>query len=138
MLKGFLQMENKKMIHPLLDDSQEYIEETYGEYKTRYVLFWKDIYQILKENEPQVFDKLRFYKATKLIGKTTWGEVESENSYAIYDDEKLYFGIQLEPITPVICLYNQQTRIEIGDWDGNDYYAESIKFIKEELIIGHK
>ncbi|MHC9087343.1 hypothetical protein ACXIHB_01390 [Tenacibaculum sp. IMCC1] len=34
----------------------------------------------------------------------------------------------------VICLHNEQTQIEIGDWDGNDYYAESIEFIKKELM----
>lgn len=122
------------MTHFLLNNSQEYLEETYEEVKIRYLLFGKDLYQILKENEPEIFYKLRFFKAIKLIEKTCWGEVESENSYAIYDDGKNTFGIQLEPTTPVICLHNQQTQIEIGDWNGNDFYKESIKFIKEELI----
>ncbi|RSC92889.1 hypothetical protein [Tenacibaculum singaporense] len=122
------------MTHFLLNDSQEYIEETYEEAKTRYVLFGKDIYQILKEHEPEIFNNLKFYKATKLIEKTTWGEAETENSYAIYDDGKVSFAIQLEPMSAVICLHNEQTQIEIGDWDGNDYYAESIEFIKKELM----
>ncbi|MCG7502111.1 hypothetical protein MHM83_09540 [Tenacibaculum sp. Mcav3-52] len=122
------------MTHFLLNDSQEYIEETYEEAKTRYVLFGKDIYQILKEHEPEIFNNLKFYKATKLIEKTTWGEAETENSYVIYDDGKVSFAIQLEPMPAVICLHNEQTQIEIGDWDGNDYYAESIEFIKKELM----
>ena len=128
----------EKMTHFLLNDSQEYIEETYEEVKTRYILFGKDIYQILKENELELFNNLKFYKATKLIEKTTWGVAETENSYAIYDDGKISFGIQLEPMTAVICLHNQRTQIEIGDWNGNDYYTESIKFIKEELIKSNR
>jgi hypothetical protein len=118
----------------LLNDSQEYKEETYDEVKTRYTLFGKDIYEILKESETDIFEYLRFYKATKMIKKTSWGEAETENSYAIYDDGINSFGIQLEPMTPVICLHNQRTQIEIGDWNGIDYYAESIKFIKNELM----
>lgn len=126
------------MTHSLLNNYQEYIEETYEEVKTRYILFGKDIYDVLKENEPEIFDNLKFYKATKLIEKTSWGLAETENSYAIYDDGKQSFGIQLEPMTPVICLHNQRTKIEIGDWNGNDYYTESLKFIKDELITFEK
>ena len=61
------------MTHFLLNNSQEYLEETYEEVKTRYLLFGKDLYQILKENEPEIFYKLRFFKAVKLIEKTCWG-----------------------------------------------------------------
>ncbi|CDF79510.1 conserved hypothetical protein [Formosa agariphila KMM 3901] len=122
------------MIHFLLDDSQEYIEETFNDVKTRYVSFGKDIYKLLKDKEAEIFNTLKFYRATKLTEKTSWGTAEIENSYAIYDDGIQSFGIQLEPITPVICLHNERTQIEIGDWDGNNYYAEAIKFIKEELM----
>lgn len=122
------------MTHPFLDNSQEYVEETYEEVKSRYSLFGKDLYEILKVDEPEIFDNLKFYKATKLIEKTAWGKAETENSYAIYDDGKKSFGIQLEPLTPVICLYNFKTGIEIGDWDENDYYSESIDFIKNNLL----
>ncbi|RZS93577.1 hypothetical protein [Aquimarina brevivitae] len=124
------------MIHPLLNDSQEYVEETFEEVKTRYIEFGKDLYEILRVDEPKIFDHLKFYKATKLIEKTSWGEAETENSYAIYDDGKKSFGIQLDPLTPVICLHNQQTQREIGNWNGNDYYAESLEFIRTELIVG--
>ena len=122
------------MTHFLLHDSQEYAEETYEEVRARYVLFGKDLYQILKENEPEIFKYLRFFKATRLIEKTAWGEAETENSYAIYDNKKNSFGIQLEPMTPVICLYNQRTQIEIGDYGENDYYLDCIDFIKRELM----
>ncbi len=126
------------MSHYLLNDCQEYIEETYEEVRNRYILFGKDIYTILKHSEVQIFNNLRFYRATELVEKTSWGIAETENSYAIYDDGKKDFGIQLDPITPVICLHNQETQIEIGDWDGIDYYLESIKFIKEELLKNQK
>ncbi|MHA7941943.1 hypothetical protein ACJOV8_002580 [Formosa sp. 3Alg 14/1] len=126
------------MPHYLLNSSQEYAEETFQEVKTRYTEFGKDLYEILRVYEPEIFKHLRFYKATKLIEKTTWGEAETENSYAIYDDEKKSFGIQLEPMTPIICLHNKLTQIEIGDWNGNDYYGESIEFINKELLKNEK
>ncbi|MFD0991682.1 hypothetical protein [Tenacibaculum geojense] len=126
------------MVHYLLDSSQEYTEETFQEVKNRYTEFGKDLYEILRVSEPGIFKHLRFYKATKLIKKTTWGKAETENSYAIYDDGKKSFGIQLEPMTPVICLHNKLTQIEIGDWDENDYYEESIEYIKKELLKNEK
>ena len=122
------------MTHFLLHDSQEYAEETYEEVRARYVLFGKDLYQILKENEPEIFKYLRFFKAIRLIEKTVWGEAETENSYAIYDDGKNSFSIQLEPLSAVICLRSQQTQIEIGDYGENDYYLDCIDFIKRELM----
>ena len=123
-----------KLTNLLLDDSQEYVEETYEDVKARYFLFGKDIYKILKQKESEIFEKLKFYKATKLIENTSWGKAETENSYAIYDDGIKSFGIQLDPLTSIICLHNERTQIEIGDWQENDYYSEAIKFIKEELI----
>ena len=59
------------MIHPLLNNSQAYTEETFEEVKTRYVEFGKDLYEILRVHEPKIFDNLKFYKATKLIEKTS-------------------------------------------------------------------
>lgn len=122
------------MSHYLLDSSQEYAEETFQEVKTRYTEFGKNLYDILRVHEPEIFMHLRFYKATKLIEKTTWGQAETENSYAVYDDKKVSFGIQLEPMKPVICLHNKLTQVEIGDLNGNDYCRESIEFIKKELL----
>ena len=29
-------------------------------------------------------------------------------------------------MTPVICLHNERTQIEIGDWDGNDFIGLKI------------
>lgn len=97
-----------------------------------------NLYEIIKNNEPNIFIKLKFFRAIKLIEKTSWGKAETENSYAIYDDGKKYLGIQLEPMTPVICLNNQLTQIEIGDWNGNDYYGDSIQFIKKVLLKNEK
>lgn len=122
------------MTHSLLKNSQEYVEETYEKVKTRYLLFGKDIYEMLKENEAKIFDNLKFYKATKLIEKTNWEKAEIENSYAIFDEGNNSFAIQLVPLTSVICLHNELTQVEIGDWNGTDYYTESIKFIKKELL----
>lgn len=58
------------MNHFLLNDCQEYIEETHQEVEIGYVLFGKDIYKILKQIEPEIFGKFRFYRATQLFNKT--------------------------------------------------------------------
>ncbi len=123
------------MPHSLLNTSQKYIEEKFIDVKKRYILFGNELYEILEKTEPEIFKYLKFYQAIEVNEKTTWGEVQSEDSYAIYDNGEKSFGIQLEPLCAVICLYNEKTGIEIGNWDGNDYYQESIKFIKEELLI---
>ena len=48
------------MTHFLLDDSQEYKEETFDQVKKRYVLFGSELFEILKENETEIFNNLRF------------------------------------------------------------------------------
>lgn len=122
------------MPYELLDSSQKYEEETYEEVTSRYKLFGSDFYKFIKENAPFIFSKLKFYRATELLEKVPFGRAETENSYAIYDDGEKTFTIQLEPLTEVICLNNFITHIELGDWDSNDYYVESLNFIKEKFL----
>jgi hypothetical protein len=80
-----------------------------------------------------VFKYLQYYKATKGTEKYVFG-AQLEDSYAIYNDGNILFSIQLDPDSEVICLYNWETQIEIGDWDNNDYYKKSIEFIRTELM----
>lgn len=114
------------MLNELSGEPEEYIEETFEEVTLRYDRYAKDLYKIIKEELPFVFDNLKFYK-----GKT----YQLEDSYATYDDKKIKFRIQLDPDCEVICLSNGKIRTEIGNWDENyDYYAGAIEFIKTEFL----
>jgi len=117
----------------ILGDHQEYIEENFDDVLIRYTRFGKELYSIIKKELPNVFNKLKFYRATKSTEKYVYG-AQLEDSYAIYNDGKIMFSIQLEPESEVICLYNWETGIEIGDWEQNDYYKQSIDFIKSEFL----
>jgi len=117
----------------ILGDHQEYVEEKFDEVLMRYNRFGKDIYNLIKKELPQVFKYLKYYKATKSTEKYVFG-AQLEDSYAIYNDGNILFSIQLEPNCEVICLNNWKTQIEIGDWDNNDYYKQSIEFIRTEFL----
>ena len=117
----------------ILGDHQEYIEENFDDFLKRYTRFGKELYRIIEKELPNVFNRLKFYRATKSTGKYVYG-AQLEDSYAIYDDGKIMFSIQLEPESEVICLNNWETQIEIGDWEQNDYYKQAIDFIKTEFL----
>lgn len=117
----------------ILGDHQEYIEESFNEVLKRYTRFGKELYRIIEKELPSVFNKLKFYRATKSTEKYVYG-AQLEDSYAIYDDGKIIFSIQLEPESEIICLNNWETQIEIGDWEQNDYYKQAIDFIKIEFL----
>jgi len=118
----------------ILGDHQEYEEEKFEEVVLRYNRFGKELYNVIKEELPNVFKYLKYYKGTKSTEKCVFG-AEPENSYAIYNDGNILFSIQLEPECEVICLNNWKTQIEIGDWDNNDYYKQSIEFIRTQFLI---
>uniref|UniRef100_UPI004049F422 hypothetical protein n=1 Tax=Flavobacterium sp. TaxID=239 RepID=UPI004049F422 len=117
----------------ILGDHQEYIEESFNEVLKRYTRFGKELYRIIEKELPSVFNKLKFYRATKSTEKYVYG-AQLEDSYAIYDDGKIMFSIQLEPESEIICLNNLETQIEIGDWEQNDYYKQTIDFIKIDFL----
>ena len=116
----------------LLSDSQEYVQETYEDFYNRFNGFGKEIFNKLKIELPYVFENLTLYKAIKSTGKHIGG-FQPLDSYAIFDDENIQFVIQLEPLSEVICLFNDKTGIEIGYWS-EDEYRDAINFIKQNFI----
>lgn len=117
----------------ILGDHQQYVEEKFEDVLVRYNRFGKDIYNVIKEELPSVFKYLKYYKATENTKKHVSG-AQLEDSYAIYNDGNILFSIQLDPDCEVICLNNWETHIEIGDWNNNDYYKQSIEFIRTEFL----
>ncbi|WP_026727392.1 hypothetical protein [Flavobacterium denitrificans] len=115
----------------ILGDHKDYIEEKFEEVLVRYNRFGKDLYNVIKEELPDVFKYLKYYRTIK------YGNIgQLEDSYATYNDGDILFAIQLEPECEVICLYNREIHIEISDWNNNDYYKQSIEFIRTEFLNG--
>jgi len=108
----------------LFHTQYEFIKETFDEFEKRYSGFGKDIYIRIREQFPQVFEKLEFYQGVTF---------QPEDSFAQYNDEHHQFVIQLDPLCEVICLWNNYTQVEIGTWS-KDEYAEAISLIQTEFL----
>jgi hypothetical protein len=121
------------MLHELLDDCQEYKEETYLEVLKRYNGFGQEIYTKLKHELPQIFNNLKFYRATKSTEKCVGYFPQVENSYAIYDNNIISFGIQLNPESEVLAVFNFDVAFEADYWSENVYFV-TMEFIKSNFV----
>jgi len=112
--------------HSILPDGMDFKEETLVESTTRYQGFGKNLFFELESHFPGMLAKLRFFQPQGPQDDDVW---------AVYDDEAVQFGIQLEPHSPVIVLWNNKpgSSIELGDWWENEY-AAAIAFIEEEFF----
>ena len=108
----------------MLKPIEEYEVENYIEFEKRYLGFGKEIYLKIKEEIPEVFRQLTFYKRLTL---------QTKDSYAQYSGDNYSFAIQLDPLGEVIVLWNDKKHIEIGTWSENEY-NDAIHFITSELI----
>lgn len=115
-----------------LNDCQEYEEETFSEFLIRYKGFGKEIYLELKNQLPEIYQHLKFYKATKSSNKCVGNYPQTEDSYAVYSNGKNSFQIQLDPLCEVIIVWNYEISFETGYWSENEY-LETINFIKENF-----
>lgn len=104
--------------------SGSYVPEDFDSFIKRYSGFGKNLYEKLENEYPAIFAYLSFYRRV---------DYQTEDSYAIFDDSNKAFAIQLDPLCEVIVLWGNHVRIEIGTWS-LDEYAESITFIREELL----
>nr|WP_309757463.1 hypothetical protein [Flavobacterium sp.] len=121
------------MISELLGDSQYYEEESYFDMIGRYKGFGENFYSLLKEKLPLIFTHLKFYKATETTLIYVLGEAQTSDSYAIFANDNNSFGIQLEPETPVICIWNWENHFEIGDWSENPD-VEALNCLMEHFL----
>ncbi len=102
-----------------------FVQETYNEFEHRYEGFGKETYLKIKEQIPNIYYKLLFYKRIDL---------QTEDSYAIYSDGEKSFAIQLDPLCEVIIIWNRQRHLETGSWS-NTEYDDAIGFINQYFII---
>ena len=111
-------------MNELLDSFEDLIEETYLDVISRYPGFGHELYSLLKDYHPEVFKRLTFYKRL---------ELQTEDSYAVYDDGPRSFAIQLDPLCEVIVLWNHEFQTEIGTWC-EDPVEEALHLIGTEMI----
>jgi hypothetical protein len=111
----------------ILPTEMGFKEETLAESMARYSGFGKDLFFELESHFPGMISKLRFFQPQ---------DSQSDDIWAVYNDGTIQFGIQLEPNTPVIVLWNNEpgNSIELGTWWENEYEA-AIAFI-EEVFFG--
>jgi hypothetical protein len=114
------------MEQKLLIPADDFTIEIFEYAIKRYSGFGKDLYKLIKQEIPIVFEKLVFYKRIS---------IQQEDSYAIYTDKEKSFAIQLDPLCEVIVLWNENIHTEIGTWS-EDVYEEAIGFIESEFLRG--
>jgi hypothetical protein len=101
-----------------------FVEESYKEFLLRYSGFGDDFYQLLKEQLPDVFKQLRFFKSTNH---------QPEDSFALYHNVDGLFCIQLDPLIEVVILWNNEKHVEFSSWC-NDKHLGALEYIKEDLL----
>jgi hypothetical protein len=110
--------------HDLLPLNEDFVIEKYVDLLSRYSGFGSEIFSVLQEKLPEIFEKLQFFHAAKY---------QTSDVYAVYDDGAKAFCIQLDPDIEVIVLWNEKIQTEIGSWS-KDVYGDAISFIRDELI----
>ncbi|WP_428666456.1 hypothetical protein [Runella sp.] len=101
-----------------------FVEESYNDFLLRYSGFGEDFYQLLKEQLPDVFKQLRFFKSTNH---------QPEDSFALYQNVDGLFCIQLDPLCEVVILWNNEKHVEFNS-RCNDQHLGALMVIKENLL----
>lgn len=116
----------EKPENELLNPEQEYISELFDEFIMRYNGFGKEFYTFIKNNLPDVFSLMVFFRDITF---------QPNDSYAVYSFDKISFAIQLDPDCELIVLWNSKIHAEIGRWS-KDPFAEGLEIIKSDLLKG--
>ena len=120
------------MIVDVLGDCQEYVEETYEEFASRYDGYGKDLYSLIKCTFPIIFNKLKFYKATVTTGKCV-GYAQTEDSYCVFNGDTNVFTIQLDYYSTIVFgNADMAFTYEVGDWS-ETAYKDALDFISNHF-----
>lgn len=121
------------MIDLFKDDCQILKEESFDDFILRYNGFGKEIYGEIKLKIPDIFEKIKLYKAIKSTGKCAGYFPQTLDSYAHYYSKNLAFRIYLDPECEVIGIHNDYLLFETGFWSKSPS-MEIINFIKNEIM----
>jgi len=107
-------------MNKFLNNYWEYTPETLKEASSRYNGFGCKLFEIMSFELPDHFRHLKFFRAIS---------PQTDDVFCVCEGIGHDYGIQLDPDCEVICLWDEETHIEIGYWS-DDEYKESIEFIK--------
>ena len=111
-------------MHRLLDKKEKYIEELYEEVNRRYNGFADTFFEKLKSRFPDIFSKLKFYRA--------YENKYSNDVNAIYDQE-IEFAIALDPYCEAIFMWSKKSKYDFTESD-RDPIEEGLKTIENYYL----
>jgi hypothetical protein len=104
-------------ISPLLQAHLNLAPEDEASSLARYKRFGAGFYAQLYSEHPELRGKFRFFR-----------DSDTEDIWSVCETEAYSFGVQLDPDTEVICLWDNGWSDEIGTW-----VSDPIKFAIETL-----
>jgi len=110
---------SKELIYPKTD----YRQEPFESFKERYNGYGKELYEVLINQYPNIFEKLKLYQPLDY----------PEDSFAEYIGSKKSFVIQLDYHSELILINDGKKHFEIGTW-GKDQINKSLNFIINEIL----
>ncbi|MFB9053590.1 hypothetical protein ACFFVB_10935 [Formosa undariae] len=110
---------SKEILYP----KTAYKEESFQDFTARYNGFGKNLYEALKDENIELFEKLKFYQMVN----------EKEDSFAEYIHNGISFTIHLCFYSELIILSTNKQCIEIGSWEKNEI-EKAVHFILKTLI----
>jgi hypothetical protein len=111
-----------KLSKEILYPKKKYKQESFNDFTKRYNGFGKDLYTELKNENLEIFEKLKFYQMLN----------EKKDSFAEYLNNGNSFAIHLDYYCELILINNNEKHIEIGTWE-KDEIKKAINFILKEL-----
>ena len=117
------EIEKLKISREILYPKKEYQQEPFENFTKRYNGYGKDIHTELKNKNPEIFEKLKFYQMIN----------QEEDSFAEYIDNEKSFIIQLDYYSELIIVSDNKKHFEIGTWE-KDEVKKAFNFILNELM----
>jgi len=107
---------------PILNDSLPFVEESEAEALGRYQGFGMQLHFELFRLNPESRNCFRYFR-----------NGDTEDLWSIYKVESFEFGLQLDPDTCCVCIWDGEWHDEIGDWL-DDPIAFAIGVINERYF----
>ncbi|PPC76877.1 hypothetical protein WH50_22050 [Pokkaliibacter plantistimulans] len=111
------------------DFQGEYEQESYEAMRRRYPGFGVGLFEQLQLRMPGVFAGLRFYYRSN--------SPFALDAFAICKGLQTEFAIQLDGDIEMICIWDTDSHIEIGDWYDQDPVTVALDYIRQHYLVMH-